>query len=138
MFEEEIMSLTSLDTRNPATIKVATSVRRVQGSGSIRFYRRRFLACKKPNPKSASRTVSKVSCFNDKKPIGKRLRTLQSLIPGGRNMEAPEVLFHQTADYILKLRSQVQFLEFLTNLYSKSVDHSLTDESCGPSGVDNL
>lgn len=131
------MSLTSLDTGNPATIKVASSVRRVRGSGSIRSDRRRFLLCRKPNPKSA-RTASKFSNFSDKKSIGKRLRTLQRLVPGGRNMEAPEVLFHQTADYILKLRSQVQFLEFLTNLYSKSGDHNLTVESCASSGIDNL
>jgi len=122
------MSLTNIDTRNLTT---------AQGSASARFHQKSS-ACKKPNPKSASRTASKSSCFNEKKSISKRLRTLQRLIPGGRNMEAPEVLFHETADYILKLRRQVQFLEFLTNLYSKPGDHSLTVESCGSSGIDDL
>lgn len=135
------MLFTSLDTNYllATTMKVANRpTKRAQGSSSIRFHRRKSLACRKPNPKSAFRVASKRSCFNEKKSIGQRMITLQKLIPGGRNMEAPEVLFHETADYILKLRRQVQFLELLTNLYSKPGDHSLTVDSCGSSGIDNL
>lgn len=140
LFEEEIMSFASLDTNYllATPMKVATSTKRAQGSSSIRFHRRKSLACRKPNPKSAFWVAPKRSCYNEKKSVGQRMRILQRLIPGGRNIEAPEVLFHQTADYILKLRSQVQFLELLTNLYSQPGDHSLTVESCGSSGVDNL
>eukprot|EP01018_Ginkgo_biloba_P007230 Gb_41387 [translate_table: standard] len=51
------------------------------------------------------------------KSIYTRLKKLQKLIPGGRNM-AVDVLFQETADYILSLKMQVYVLQALSNAYT--------------------
>lgn len=65
--------------------------------------------------------------------VGKRLKKLQRLIPGGRNMEV-DVLFQETAEYILSLKMQVHLLQTLSNFCSSNgAPHSLannSDHSC--------
>ncbi|KAG7030796.1 hypothetical protein SDJN02_04833, partial [Cucurbita argyrosperma subsp. argyrosperma] len=48
--------------------------------------------------------------------VQRRMRRLQRLIPGGRGLKADRLLL-QTADYIMQLRSQVDVLQALTNIY---------------------
>ncbi|GLJ12987.1 hypothetical protein SUGI_0202270 [Cryptomeria japonica] len=49
-----------------------------------------------------------------------RLRALQKLVPGGTNLAKAEVLFSETAEYIMSLKRQVFFLQTLTDLYVNS------------------
>eukprot|EP01018_Ginkgo_biloba_P010997 Gb_14677 [translate_table: standard] len=48
-----------------------------------------------------------------------KLRTLQRLVPGGRHMEI-DVLFEETADYIMGLQMQVHAMQTLADLYAKA------------------
>ncbi|KAK9107998.1 hypothetical protein Syun_024009 [Stephania yunnanensis] len=48
--------------------------------------------------------------------VGMKVRRLQRLVPGGRELE-PEQLFLQVAKYILQLRVQVNVLQALSKLY---------------------
>ncbi|XP_062109473.1 transcription factor PAR2 [Humulus lupulus] len=45
-----------------------------------------------------------------------KVKKLQTLIPGGRGLK-PDRLFLRTADYILRLRLQVNFLQALSKIY---------------------
>ncbi|GLJ28866.1 hypothetical protein SUGI_0568970 [Cryptomeria japonica] len=53
--------------------------------------------------------------------IYRRLKKLQSLIPGGRKMGV-DVLFQETAEYILFLKMQVHFLQTLSNILSTTTN----------------
>ncbi|KAJ8491342.1 hypothetical protein OPV22_013063 [Ensete ventricosum] len=48
--------------------------------------------------------------------LRRKVRELRRLVPGGRQLPAEQLLLH-TADYILRLRLQVQLLRALSNLY---------------------
>ncbi|KAI3412307.1 uncharacterized protein J3R85_017565, partial [Psidium guajava] len=45
-----------------------------------------------------------------------KVKKLQKLIPGGRGLQ-PDCLLSRTADYILHLRSQVEVLQALSEIY---------------------
>eukprot|EP01018_Ginkgo_biloba_P037560 Gb_30108 [translate_table: standard] len=90
--------------------KLFTRTNCSRGSSSMAVYRG-FVKT------SASRRLGKGCCPHNDRPLGIRLKALQKLIPGGRNMDA-DVLFQETAHYILLLRRQVQVLQTLTNFYS--------------------
>lgn len=49
--------------------------------------------------------------------VQRRVRTLQRLIPGGKELPADR-LFSRTADYILHLRLQVHVLQELSKIYN--------------------
>ncbi|MCL7036247.1 hypothetical protein MKW94_005479 [Papaver nudicaule] len=48
--------------------------------------------------------------------VGKKVKRLQKLVPGGKGLE-PERLFLQTADYILHMKLKLDLLRALSNLY---------------------
>ncbi|GLJ12516.1 hypothetical protein SUGI_0192580 [Cryptomeria japonica] len=48
------------------------------------------------------------------------VRTLQKLIPGGQDIVEVDLLFKETADYIIALERQVKFLRTLAGLYAIS------------------
>ncbi|XP_024024037.1 transcription factor PAR1 [Morus notabilis] len=50
--------------------------------------------------------------------VKSKVKRLQMLIPGGRGLK-PDHLFLRTADYILHLRLQVNFLQALSKIYHK-------------------
>ncbi|XP_050238748.1 transcription factor IBH1-like [Mercurialis annua] len=48
-----------------------------------------------------------------------KVKKLQRIIPGGEGLQ-PERLFLRTADYIMQLRSQVNILQALSDIYNNT------------------
>eukprot|EP00252_Welwitschia_mirabilis_P019566 TRINITY_DN455_c0_g1_i1.p1 TRINITY_DN455_c0_g1~~TRINITY_DN455_c0_g1_i1.p1 ORF type:complete len:108 (-),score=18.01 TRINITY_DN455_c0_g1_i1:358-681(-) len=57
---------------------------------------------------------------SEKLDICRRLRKLQRLIPGGMNLKEIDLLFKETAEYIMALRFQVEFLQVLSDVCDDS------------------
>eukprot|EP01018_Ginkgo_biloba_P011001 Gb_34725 [translate_table: standard] len=77
------------------------------------------LKIKRPEPSCGNTDQRFESGHGCNESMGTRLRTLQKLVPGGRHMEI-DVLFQETADYILGLQTQVLAMQTLSDFYGKT------------------